>query len=167
MANVPLLLIPVAFSVQTLTDLRARFETPYPTTVEKERDRSIVHQIHLHIGAEAAYFNRKSLTPKRCFNSFVQNLRLFRRRGGAEIRPASLGRIPDQSKLGNEQNCPFNISNRPVHFPGLIGEDTQRMDLVGDILHVLLAVSLCHTEQSHQTASDSADNGSAHFDRGL
>ena len=77
--------------------------------VEEDGDRPVIHQRHLHVGAENARFNREALAPQHGAEMLIETLTLVRGRGLRETRAiAAFHTLRGQRELTDRQNRAIN-----------------------------------------------------------
>ena len=128
--------------------------------IDDEGDRSVIDQIHLHIGAEFTGRHGIAQIQFQPLNkSFVERNGNGRRGGTGVGRPVALARAGEQRELADDQNITADLLNAAVHQALLIGKDSQPDDFAAQPLDVLSRVSFLDGQQYEQTMADLAFDG--------
>src|SRR5688572_31211252 len=138
----------------------ARLVTRLP--LEQQGHRPIVHEIHIHHGAE---FARLDTEP---FRAELGNERLikrdcdFRPRGVYETRAPSLLRVSVQCELRHHQQRTANVGEREIHFAFIVAEEAESRDFLRHPLHLRFGVGRSESDEEEKAATDLS--GRAAFD---
>ena len=135
--------------------------------LEQERHRTIVHQCHLHVGAEAARLERDITLAQGLSQRITQLGRLLGWRGGREAWPVATRGIGGQGKLRHQQNGPSGLGDVQVHFAFGVGEHPVAQQALGHAGDRLLGILRLNTHQQQKTVIDFAHDLARHGDRCL
>lgn len=103
-------------------------------------------------------FNDGPLCPQIQRNLLIQPLGLVGRCRFVKTGAAAIRRPAKQGELRYQQHGSAHIDERPIHFPVLVGKNTQGSDLFYEIPAIRLAVAFRHAQQYEQPGPDLADN---------
>src|SRR6266545_1891570 len=135
---------------------------------EDERHRPVVFDRDPHDRSKAARLGLDPSVPELLDELVVELLRVSGITRLQKARPAAPAHVGEQGELGDDQGGTADVDQAQVHLPGLVREDAQVDDLVGQPAHGAAFVVTCGTHQQHETASDGcrvaipADRSGAH-----
>ena len=107
----------------------------------------------------------KALRVQALAEPLVQRLGGFGPRRRDVGRPIALARVAVERELGHAQHLAV-VAQRQVHHAVVIGKHPERSDLVGEAVHVFLAVLVRDPEQHQQPRPDLGDPFPVDVDRG-
>jgi hypothetical protein len=88
--------------------------------------------------------------------NFVQAFGFGRLGGGDETRAAAFAAIAQQGELANDQQFTAGIAQANVHLAGIVFEDPQLDNLLGQLPGVVVGIFLSHAQQYDQTTANRA-----------
>jgi hypothetical protein len=130
---------------------------PPSLALQNNRDRSVVHELHLHPGTENAPRHVDAVPLERFAEDFVERLGSIRPGGAREARSVSLACVGDQRELADDKRSAARIEHAAVEFSLLVLEDPQPRDLAGEPSGGRLVVLVGNAEQDAEPALDRAD----------
>ena len=134
--------------------------------VEEDGDGSVVDEVHLHVGAEAAGFDPEAvLGTEAVVEIVIQGRSLLRACGGDERRTVALAAIGVKRELGYTEDGAAYIADGEVHLPLLVLEHAQVRDLLCQYIGFCLRIRIRHADQQHKALLNFPERGAiyAHF----
>jgi len=135
-------------------------------SIEDKGYRTVIYQVHLHIGAEAATLHQRVAQTRGCHHPVEQRFALLRIRARGKTGPTTLAGIGYQRKLRHQQQTALHINQRQVHLAGAVGEYAiveQAMLLPFDYAGVVAGLQ---ADQYQQALFDLRDGLVRHHDAG-
>ncbi len=108
--------------------------------VEEEGDGAVVGEADLHVGAEAAGFDRDAAAAEVGGDGFVERDGFFGPGGVDERRAIAFSRVAEEGELRYEQDRAFHVLDGEVELAVGIAEDSELRDLLRDVCGVVFGV---------------------------
>jgi hypothetical protein len=125
--------------------------------IDHERDRTVVDQLDLHAGAEAAVSDLEAGGAPRLDQALERGAGLPGRRRALERRPAPARERGEERELGDEQDRAAGGAQVEIHPSFRVVEQAQVGDLLRGGRDLAVAVSDLHARQHKEPASDRAE----------
>ena len=127
--------------------------------IEHERDRAVVDDVDTHLGAEPARLHVGASLAELCHDPLDQWLSVLGAGGVDPARPAALVGVAVQRELAHDEDlCRLIVGGahreRPVHHTGLVVEDPEVPDLVGEPVGLGIGVVVCRADEHAQPRAD-------------
>jgi len=118
----------------------------------------MIHQRYIHRRPKTPFFDRYTGFPQVIHKELEQVLGPVRFFCRLESRAPAFPKICTQSELRHDQGRASDIYETPVHPPGLILEDAQLGDLLGQDRPILGIIAFPHPQEDHEPEAYLARN---------
>src|SRR5215208_7396505 len=126
-------------------------------SIEPDRERAVVHQLHLHHGPEPTRRDADAQAPKRLREPEVERLGELRRRGPGEPWAPTAPRIRIERELAHDEPVAADVEERQVRPPVRVVEDPELGDASSERVGRRLVVLQTNPEQDDEPAPDLAN----------
>ena len=134
--------------------------------LDPDRHRPVVDQMHLHVGAEPAGFDRDTAGTKGLGEGQIQPLAILGGGGSGKPRSVPARGVRRQGELADHQRRAANVQHRAVHLARLVLENADLRHLVSQLLGLRPGIALHGANQDHQTGAALADRFAVNLDPG-
>src|SRR5258707_2482383 len=107
---------------------------------QHERDGTVVFDGHPHVSSKAAGLRWYSTLAELLHEGLVELLGALRIAGPEQAGPPAAAHVREQRELRNDQRSSLYVHKTDVHPAGLVREDTQIDDLVGELANGVVVV---------------------------
>src|SRR5262249_24572784 len=145
-------------NTRTLTTRKGNSTSKAFSTVEQDRDRTVVDQRHPHRRLKLAGGDAQTARLDLADDVLVQRPGHLRRRRRVERGPAAFPAVGRERELRYDEHGAPHLVHRTVHVVLVILEHAEIADFSGDVLHVGRTVVLCDADQREQAVRDLADD---------
>jgi len=134
--------------------------------IEDQRHRSVVEELELHAGAEAALLDPGPRSPQDPGQAIDQGSRLLRRRRALERGAAAARGGSQQGELRYQQYCTAALAEIAIEATAIVLEEPQPEDLLRRSPGLSLSVAPLDADQDGQPRSDRGHALALHLDSG-